>query len=177
MSNLIIIDGVMSSGKSETLLLMLEEAKGLNINTCLIKPVIDTRYGIQFVKSRSGKQAKADLVCSAPDEILWKLNDSPFSMAFIDECQFFDETFPFIIDALLKRKISVVASGLLKDSSNKFFGSFYQLFTRKHKHIHCTVSCAICSNTATRSFRLVSNDSQVLIGDSAYSPRCDSHCI
>ena len=83
--------GAMCSGKTMNMLIVADNYKKEMKKVILIKPDIDTRYGKNIIKSRTGLEQPADYVIKPYDDIksLLSTSDLEASCMLVDEVQFF----------------------------------------------------------------------------------------
>jgi thymidine kinase len=122
----------MNAGKSTALLQSSYNYKERGMNTLVMAPELDDRFGVGKVTSRIGLESVA--ITFRPDENLYeiissKLKESPLHCVLIDEAQFLtkDQVFQLgeVTDAL---NIPVLAYGLRTDFQGEpFEGSKYLL--------------------------------------------------
>jgi thymidine kinase len=176
-----IYTGVMFSGKTEKLLETYQQLQKQNIKTLLVKPKIDNRFSTDEVVSRAGSKAKADLIIDTQrkdndlEYILYLCKIDDIKAVLFDESQFFPEELVYICQALAEKRIQVYLSGLMYDCNQKIFGSLKRisLLGTWVKVQEFKIFCQKCQvNTAEVSYRVVSDDSQILVGSDQYEPRC-----
>jgi thymidine kinase len=161
----------MFSGKTTELLRRAESAERYGAKVLICKPRLDTRHEDAFVYSHDGKSIPAQWV--GPDYT------APFSngadVIALDEVQFFSlDIVPEVIRAV-KRGTRVIAAGLDLTSQEEPFGPVPALLALADEVVKLQARCVQCGKPATRSFRLVTSDSKILVGGSeTYEPRCVS---
>ena len=162
-----IITGCMFSGKSTELLNRLNNCSE---DYLLLKPKIDTRYGLSDVSTHSGIKKSAKVVSSIYDAFD---NISNINVIGIDEAQFFSSS--IINDSLKLKSLGkrIIIAGLNKDYLNKEFKSVSGLIKIADKLTKLYAVCNICSAPASRSYRIAKEKSIVLLGHKdAYEPLC-----
>lgn len=168
-----VICGGMYSGKSELLMRNLRRAQYGKKSVIAFKPTIDTRYSKDAVVSHDGVSFQAHLVRS-PSDI--ETQGQGFDVIGIDEAQFFPHEIVDVAQRLASMGKHVIVAGLDTDYQGRPFGPMGDLLAVAddvHK-IHAV--CVVCGAQATRSQRIVSNASTVLIGStSMYEARCRKH--
>tara|TARA_B100001287_G_scaffold250003_1_gene230243 strand:+ start:221 stop:751 length:531 start_codon:yes stop_codon:yes gene_type:complete len=162
-----IITGCMFSGKSTELLNRLNNCSE---DYLLLKPKIDTRYGLSDVSTHSGIKKSAKVVSSLSDAFD---SISNIKVIGVDEAQFFSS---LIINDSLKLKSlgkRIIIAGLNKDYLNKEFKSVSGLIKIADKLTKLYAVCNKCSAPASRSHRLSKDKSIILLGHKdAYEPLC-----
>ena len=162
-----IITGCMFSGKSTELLNRLNNCSE---DYLLLKPKIDTRYGLSDVSTHSGIKKSAKVVSSFSDAFD---NISNINVIGIDEAQFFSSS--IINDSLKLKSLGkrIIIAGLNKDYLNKEFKSVSGLIKIADKLTKLYAVCNRCSAPASRSYRIVKEKSTILLGHKdAYEPLC-----
>jgi len=173
------IFGCMYAGKSEELIRKIRRAEIAQKKAIIFKPKIDNRYDENDVVSHSGLKAEAVPIYSEKQILSIYKNFGPFDIVAIDEAQFFDEDLFEIIDILLEKEVTVIATGLNQDFRGQGFGIMPELIARADKTIHLTAVCQVCGEEATKTQRLLNNkpapfDSETVIvgGKEQYEARC-----
>jgi thymidine kinase len=165
-----VICGSMFSGKTEELIRRIKRAKIANQKIQIFKPIIDTRYDVDNVVSHDENSIKS-IPVSSSEEIIDKLED--VNVVGIDEAQFFDEGLTELCQKLASRGIRVIIAGLDMDYKGKPFGPIPSLLAVSEYITKVHAICPHCGNLATHSYRLVKNESTVLLGEKdLYEPRC-----
>jgi len=168
-----VICGSMFSGKTEELIRRLKRAQIANQSVEIYKPTMDTRYNKQEIVSHNSNSILSIPIDNA-EEILLRVSD--VDVIGIDEAQFFDSTLPKVCEQLSLRGIRVIAAGLDMDYSGMPFGPIPQLLCKADYITKLHAICMRCGGLATHSYRKVSTESQILLGEKeAYEPRC-RHC-
>ena len=113
------IVGCMRSGKSSELIRRIERARLAYLPTIIVRPATDTRSKPNQIESRNGLQSRAIVVETARDILKYSSHAVVIGM---DECQFFSSDVPDVVQALLRQKKKIIASGLDLDYRGKPFG-------------------------------------------------------
>jgi thymidine kinase len=165
-----VICGSMFSGKTEELIRRLKRARIANQKIQIFKPKIDTRYHSEDVVSHDDNSIKSIPVVGSQDIINF-LED--VNVIGIDEAQFFDDHLTDVCQKLAIRGIRVIVAGLDMDFKGKPFGPIPALLSVAEYITKVHAICPHCGNLATHSYRLISNDDKVLLGEKdSYEPRC-----
>jgi len=175
----------MNAGKTTALLQSSYNYKERGMNTLVMAPLLDDRYGVGKVKSRIGLETNA--TSFKTDDDLFSVvqsqnNDAPLHCVLIDEAQFLtrDQVFQ-LSDVTDKLNIPVLAYGLRTDFQGEpFEGSKYLLaWSDNLKEIKAICHCG---TKATMVIRLdgdgnaVTKGSQVEIGgNDRYVSMCRKH--
>ncbi len=165
-----VICGSMFSGKTEELIRRLRRAKIAGQRVEIFKPEIDNRYDETKVMSHDSNFVLSTPIghsrgiLNAPEEV---------SVVGIDEAQFFDSELPEHCQALALRGIRVIVAGLDMDFRGRPFGPVPHLLAVAEYITKVHAICQHCGNLATHSYRLVTSDSTVMLGEKdLYEPRC-----
>jgi thymidine kinase len=165
-----VVCGSMFSGKTEELIRRLKRAKYANQRVEIFKPKIDTRYDDVQVVSHD-----ANAILATPIENSAKLleNTEGVNVIGIDEAQFFDSGLTEVCQKLAMRGIRVIIAGLDMDFRGEPFGPIPSLLAVAEYITKVHAICPHCGNLATHSYRKVSNNEQVMLGEKdSYEPRC-----
>jgi thymidine kinase len=165
-----VVCGSMFSGKTEELIRRLKRAKYANQRVEIFKPKIDTRYDDVQVVSHD-----ANAILATPIENSSKLleNTEGVNVIGIDEAQFFDAGLTEVCQKLAMRGIRVIIAGLDMDFRGEPFGPIPSLLAVAEYITKVHAICPHCGNLATHSYRKVSNNEQVMLGEKdSYEPRC-----
>ena len=165
-----VICGSMFSGKTEELIRRLKRAKIANQKVEVFKPTIDHRYDKKRVVSHD-----SNAVLSVPVKEASEILDlvDGFSVIAIDEAQFFDDRLPQVCEMLALRGLRVLVAGLDMDFRGEPFGSMPQLMAMAEYVTKLHAICKHCGNLATHSYRLSTEEEQVVLGEQdLYEARC-----
>ncbi len=169
-----VIGGSMFSGKTEELIRRLKRVRIANLKLAIFKPEIDTRYNEKKIVSHDTNSIDSIPVKSSL-EILDLAKD--VDVVGIDEAQFFDEHIVEVCEKLALRGIRVIVAGLDMDYLGKPFGQMPNLFAIADYITKLHAICVKCGHIANVSYRIVKNESQILLGEKdAYEPRCRMCC-
>lgn len=162
----------MFSGKTEELIRRLRRAQIARLNVEIFKPNTDTRYAEDEVVSHNQTSIPCSPVESSSAILLLGSN---VQVVGIDEAQFFDDELPNVCNVLANRGVRVIVAGLDMDFKGKPFGPMPAIMAMAESVTKVHAVCVKCGNPALYSYRLVSNDSRVLLGEKeSYEPRCRS---
>lgn len=172
--NLEVICGPMFSGKSEELIRRIKRAQIANQRIQCFKPAIDNRYSLDHIVSHSHLKMEA-ITLKTAKELFDYLEDHTRIIA-IDEVQFFDKDIVDVVMKLVKRSYRVILAGLDLDYKGNAFGPMPELLALADEVIKIHAICTLCGEKATRTERIIDEDSQILIGEqNSYEARCKSH--
>ncbi len=161
----------MFSGKTEELIRRLKRAQIGRLKVQCFKPAIDDRYSKDHVMSHDASKIQS-IPVETSAQILEKLADNS-RVVGIDEAQFFDEGIVEISQKLANRGVRVVAAGLDMDYRGEPFGPMPKLLAISEYVTKLHAICMVCGGEASRSQRIVSNDSTIAVGSKEmYEARC-----
>ena len=165
-----VICGSMFSGKTEELIRRLKRAKFANQKVEIFKPKVDTRYDEVKVVSHD-----ANAIMATPIESSAKILEftEGVNVIGIDEAQFFDMNLTNVCQKLAMKGIRVVVAGLDMDFRGEPFGPIPNLLAVAEYITKVHAICLHCGNLATHSYRKVTDNQQVMLGEKdTYEPRC-----
>ncbi|OJW13743.1 thymidine kinase [Mucilaginibacter sp. 44-25] len=165
-----VICGSMFSGKTEELIRRVKRARIAKVEVEIFSPAADIRYDKQAVVSHNANSIPSKSVTKAA-EIL-QLADH-IQVIGVDEAQFFDDELPQIAQALANKGVRVIIAGLDMDFKGRPFGTMPQLMAIADAVTKLHAVCMKCGGQAMYSYRLVPNESQILLGEKeTYEARC-----
>lgn len=165
-----VVCGSMFSGKTEELIRRLKRAIIANKKVEIFKPAIDVRYDENEVVSHDQNSIRSTPV-SHSENILLLAND--VEVVGIDEAQFFDKELVKVCEKLAKRGTRVIIAGLDMDFLGKPFGPMPYLLSIADYITKVHAICVPCGDIAVHSFRKISDEQTVLLGEKeSYEPRC-----
>lgn len=165
-----VICGSMFSGKTEELIRRLKRGQIAKLSIEIFKPKTDTRYDETNIVSHNANTSHATPVENASSILLLGGNAD---IVGIDEAQFFDEELPEVCAKLANKGIRVIVAGLDMDYKGKPFGPLPDIMAMAESVTKVHAVCVICGNPALYSYRLIENDTKILLGEKeSYEPRC-----
>ena len=165
-----VICGSMFSGKTEELMRRLRRAKIAGLRTEIFKPTIDTRYAQEEVVSHDRNSIASTPIDTAESLLL---HASDVDVIGIDEAQFFDPRLPQVVEQLADQGIRVILAGLDMDFKRQPFGPMSTLCAIADSVDKIHAICIECGSWASYSYRLVSGQEQVMLGEAnEYRPLC-----
>ena len=165
-----VICGSMFSGKTEELMRRLRRAKIAGLRTEIFKPTIDTRYAQEEVVSHD-RNSIASTPIDTSESLLLLASD--VDVIGIDEAQFFDPRLPQVVEQLADQGIRVILAGLDMDFKRQPFGPMSTLCAIADSVDKIHAICIECGSWASYSYRLVSGQEQVMLGEAnEYRPLC-----
>lgn len=175
--------GCMFSGKSTSLLNEISKYKVLTDKIIVVNHVLDKKRqgNTGYLKTHSNKMCPA-IMLNKLYELYGEYKELYLDaeIVVIDEGQFFEDLYPFIKAELMKvgkRKIFIIG-GLSGDYNMEPIGDIYRLIPLADEINKLNAYCVKCKDGTLASFtrRTISNDQQILIGDSnVYIPVCRYH--
>ena len=167
-----IIIGPMFSGKTSKLLDIYKQNKFCNIKVAVINHSEDTRYNETLLSTHD----KVMIPCIQTTKLNTLTDNNEIyesDVILINEGQFFDDLYGFVVD-MLKFNKKIYVSGLDGDFERKKFGQILDLIPLCDKVTKMTSLCSLCKNGTPGLFsmRLSKEKQQMLIGSSNYIPVC-----
>lgn len=154
------------------------EERGMKV--LLIKPAIDTRDGVDLVKSRIGLQSEAYAVDSQENLYdFYTKKHSDCNVVIVDECQFLTpEQVDQLGDIVIKLSVPVLCFGLATDFTTHLFAGSRRLFEIAESISEIKSVCK-CGAKATVNARFDDNghvvykgEQVVLGGNGRYTAMC-----
>lgn len=165
-----VICGSMFSGKTEELIRRLRRAQIAKLQVEIFKPKTDTRYDETAVVSHDLNSIHSTPVDHSSAILLYGSNSQ---IVGIDEAQFFDDELPEVCVKLANKGVRVIIAGLDMDFAGKPFGPMPALMAIAEEVTKVHAVCVKCGGPALFSYRLVENQTQLLLGEKeSYEPRC-----
>ncbi|QEM14138.1 MULTISPECIES: thymidine kinase [Mucilaginibacter] len=165
-----VICGSMFSGKTEELIRRLNRARIAKLKVEIFSPKADTRYDEEAIVSHNASKITSTPVDSA-SAILLLASDA--HVIGVDEAQFFDDELPEVCTILANRGVRVIVAGLDMDFKGRPFGSMPTIMAIAESVTKLQAVCVRCGNPAQYSYRLVHDNSKILLGEKeSYEPRC-----
>lgn len=167
-----IILGPMFSGKTTQLIQHYKKNKYIGKTVCVINYSEDTRYHDDMLSTHD----KIMIPCT----FLQKLGDVDKSILdsahviIINEGQFFEDLFEFVLEMVEKQNKSVYVCGLDGDFKRNRFGKILDLIPYCDKLTKLNSLCSVCRDGTPGIFshRITKETSQVVIGSDNYQPLC-----
>lgn len=165
-----VVCGSMFSGKTEELIRRVNRARIAKVNVEIFSPVADTRYDKSALVSHNLNSIPSKAVSKAAEILPLAAH---IQVVGIDEAQFFDEELPEVVQALANSGVRVIVAGLDMDFKGRPFGTMPQLMAMADSVTKLHAVCVKCGQQAMYSYRLVPNESQILLGEKeSYEARC-----
>ncbi|MDB5131187.1 MAG: tdk, partial [Mucilaginibacter sp.] len=133
-------------------------------------PKADVRFTENALVSHNANSIPCTPVESASAILLL---GSDVDVIGIDEAQFFDDELPAVCNALANKGTRVIVAGLDMDFKGEPFGPMPIIMAIAESVTKLHAVCVKCGNPALYSFRLVPDDTRILLGEKeSYEPRC-----
>jgi thymidine kinase len=181
-----IILGSMFSGKTSRLVEIYKQCQFCSIPVVVINHCIDNRYDDNLLSTHD----KIKIPCIKTEKLLDLINNPSLyfkvepeinisidldnsEVILINEGQFFDDLYQFVVSMLNKGK-KVYVCGLDGDFERKKFGSILDLIPLCDKVTKLTSLCSCCKNGTQGIFskRISSEKEQTVVGSNNYIPVC-----
>ena len=172
---LIVHTGSMFSGKTSSLEKDMKRFTIAGYSTLAFKPIVDTRYEKNEIKTHDNTVLQAILIDGIEDIIKYVEEENP-SVIGIDEVQFLGGKIDDIlnsIEKILEKDITVILAGLDMDFEGRPFEIVKELMPiSDYLYKHHAV-CVDCGTDAWVSHRKIRNTERVVIGATKeYEPLC-----
>ena len=162
--------GPMFSGKTSKLIELYKQYSFCNIPLAVINHSCDNRYDDTMLSTHD----KIMIPCLQTSTLTLVTNEMDnVDVILINEGQFFDDLYDFVVD-MLKFNKKIYISGLDGDFKRTKFGKILDLIPLCDKVTKMTSLCSLCKNGTPGLFsmRLTNEKEQMLIGSSNYIPVC-----
>lgn len=172
-----VITGSMFSGKTDALINHLERAEIAGKTTIIFKPVVDDRWDIDKIISRSGREFDCEVI-EKPKDILRYVKKRDIDVIGIDEIQFFDIKLEDICVYLADSGYEVIVSGLDSDFRCKPFDITARLMSRAEEVVKLRAVCVECGGLASKTLRMKGDkpaplsDDVIKTGNDEYKAVC-----
>lgn len=175
-----LIIGPMFSGKSSTLISIARKYKALGVSLIAYKPNLDNRHGDdEFIYTHNCETIHAIRTV----KLLEQITSQPFMAAkiiLIEEGQFFQDLYEFVILAVEKYQKNIIVAGLDGDRFRKPFGQILDLIPIADRITKLTSFCKSCADgtPALFSYSAASTKDTILVaGSDLYMPLCRNHYL
>ncbi len=165
-----VVCGSMFSGKTEELIRRLNRARIAKLKVEIFSPKADTRFAENALVSHNSNSIPSTPVENASSILLL---GSDVHVIGIDEAQFFDDELPDVCNVLANKGVRVIVAGLDMDFKGRPFGPMPAIMAMAESVTKLHAVCVRCGNPALYSYRLVPDESKILLGEmESYEPRC-----
>ena len=172
-----LIIGCMFSGKSTELIRRLKRYKAIDKNVLVINSAKDTRSTEQVLKTHDGVTFNC-IKTNNLNEVFMSKDFRNIEIVGIDEGQFFEGLYDFVLNALQLDKHVIIAS-LDGDSDQRTFGETLSLIPIADDVVKLKAFCMECNDGTSATFSkriLMKNEGQELVGaDEYYRAVCRKH--
>jgi thymidine kinase len=175
-----LILGPMFAGKTSALQSIIRRHEALGIKCAVYKPISDKRYGADFYIYTH------DLTKIPARPVKYLTQEQPLEpyteskLIIIEEGQFFDDLYDFVLKAVERDGKHVVVGGLDGDCFRKPFGQILDLIPLADRVTKLTSLCKMCGDGTIGLFTFRTNKSKEVVevgGSEAYMPLCRRHYI
>ena len=171
--------GTVSSAKTLNLLAVAHNYRQQGKRVLLLKPQIDTRFGVDIIKTRAGLEAEADVLVP-PDEECNLPNLAGVVCLLVDEAQFLPPNFVDRLHGLAHAEhgIPVICYGLRTDFRRELFPAAKRLVELADSIEEIKTICHYCLRKAVFNLKLldgkatISGPSVELGCEEKYLPVC-----
>ena len=172
-----LIMACMFSGKSTELIRLANRYRVLDKKVLVIKHSLDIRYSLNKVSTHEKQTIECVTASNLHEEINKSKKYIESDVIIIEEAQFFEDLYRFVIDACDNDFKDVIVVGLDGDSNKEEFGEILRLIPKSDTYKKLYGLCVKCKDGTPACFtqRLVSNKDQVLIGSHEFIAVCRKH--
>ncbi len=178
MAKLYFRHGTMGSAKTLNLLAVAHSYQAQGKGVLILKPKLDTRFGAESVKSRSGLEKQADFLVERDTRIPAKSLKDIYCI-LVDEAQFLESDFVDYLQSLARDcDIPVICYGLRTDFKTHLFEGSKRLLELADAIEEIKSTCQYCNRKAVFNMRLIDGvatkeGAQVQLGaEESYLPVC-----
>ncbi len=162
----------MFSGKTKSLIAVINNYTTKGKKVVVFKPKLDNRYSEEAIVSHDKHEMRAINV-TKPAEILDLFHHA--DVVAIDEVQFFDRSIVRVCEIIVAHGKSLVVAGLDMDYQANAFGSMPDLMIMADEVVKLNSVCTFCSGRARFSHRVSNESGIVVLGEKdKYVPLCRS---
>ncbi len=170
----------MFAGKTSALQSIIRRHEALGIKCAVYKPVSDTRYGGEFYiySHDQTKVAALPVKYLTQQQVFEPYTES--KLIIVEEGQFFDDLYEFVVKAVERDGKHVVVGGLDGDCFRQPFGQILKLIPLADQVTKLTSLCKICSDGTVGLFTFRTTKSKEIVevgGSDTYMPLCRWHYI
>jgi len=184
-STFCLILGPMFASKSTELIRIANRYNSIGIPILAINHSWNQRYGTTEICSHDLTKLSPSISISKLMDIFkyesWKQKYEEAELIFIEEIQFFDDAYEFVLQAMDQDKKGIVAAGLSGDYLRQPFVSIPKLIPLATEIIHLTALCKLCGNGKSASYTLrfiQDKKDQTSVGaGEQYMPVCHDHYL
>jgi len=173
-----LIIGPMFAGKTSALQSIIRRHEALGIKCVVYKPLRDDRYGEDYFIYSHDKTRVSALPVTHLTQQTVNSDYANAKLIVIEEGQFFDDLYTFVVKAVEYDMKHVVVGGLDGDRFRKPFGQILQLIPLADRLTKLTSLCKLCADGTPALFTYGSTTSSETIhvgGSETYMPLCRTH--
>lgn len=175
-----LILGPMFAGKTSALQAIIRRHEALGIKCVVYKPISDTRYGTDYyMYNHDQSKIRAVPIQYLSKQVRYRdYLDS--KLIVIEEGQFFEDLYKFVLKAVEDDQKTVVVGGLDGDCFRKPFGQILQLIPLADRVTKLTALCKGCADGTVAMFTFRKSKSKKTVelgGSDAYMPLCRKHYL
>ena len=163
--------GTMNSSKTANLLMVAHNYSSQGKPAILMKPSMDTRFGIKTINSRAVEAQKVNIVITPERDSFSDIVTDNISCVLVDESQFLTEV---NIDALRKltEKVPVICYGLRTDYKTRLFPGSKRLMEIADTIEEIKTVCVSCNRKAIINckFYVDDNGERIIVKDGSSEP-------
>ena len=175
-----IIMGCMFSGKSTEIIRLINRYKALDKKILIVNHSKDIRYKKDSISTHSN----INIDCISIEHLHTIKSDTKYEytskdVIVIEEAQFFNNLYEFVLTAAEKDNKIIILAGLDGDSNRNEFGDIIKLIPKCDSVVKLHALCSICKDGTLAPFtkRLVDNKDQIFIGIDEFIPVCRYHYL
>ena len=170
----------MFAGKTSALQSIIRRHEALGIKCAVYKPVSDKRYGADFyIYSHDLTKIPAHPVKYLKQQQALE-SYKVSKLIVIEEGQFFDDLYDFVLKAVERDGKHVVVGGLDGDCFRNPFGQILQLIPLADRVTKLTSLCKMCGDGTIGLFTFRTSQSKEIVevgGSDSYMPLCRKHYL
>jgi thymidine kinase len=176
-----LVIGPMFAGKSGELIKTVNRYKIINKKILIVNHSINNRYGTNFISTHDKKILEDCIIVDKLSSLSENKSYLESEIIVIEELQFFEDAFDFIINAADNDHKTIIGVGLSGDFNREPFGDILKLIPHAEKITKLSAFCKECNDGTKAHFsKLVkSNDkNQVQVGSiEKYEAVCRKHYL
>ena len=168
-----IICGCMFSGKTTEILRIYKKLKSINKRVLNINSCLDNRYSTNHISTHDESKIECISVKHLKHIPKYFYNDCEYII--IDECQFFDDLYTFVTNAVDRDNKHVIIIGLNGDINRDNIGDLYKLYPHADSIKQLKAYCSICNDGTDAIFskKIIDSNDVIDIGEKdKYIPVC-----
>lgn len=147
--------GTVGSAKTLNLVAVAHNYRQQGKEVLLLKPKLDSRFGVEFIKSRAGLEATADVLVSSDTDLL-ALNFQGIQCILVDEVQFLSaQHIEQLREITLRFHVPVICYGLRTDFKTHLFEGAKRLMELADSIEEVKATCHFCNRKSIVNLRHV----------------------